>query len=580
MFGAVSHSLPNPWKNQAVPSSVETGTELIEKRFRNYNDEEIIPEIFDRMFDEWAEATDLHKSQQEARMKCAHIYKAKYPYEYVIDLTNIGIDSLPKIAGYLKGVEHIFLYQNKFLSFPSAVCSYQNLRRLLLSCNQIQSIPDEIGALVNLKILELDFNMLTSISTSIGSLKSLYKLLLNGNQLESIPDEIGSLVNLMELDLSHNKLKSIPASLGALKKLEKLKLDLNQLRYVPDSLGSLPNLSYLSLSFNQLTFLPATYGRFPQIFTLDISYNPNLVSIPMTCREDYNFTYLYGDHTNLPSKLCDAIEQRQKEYFKSYPHLHLSNRWKTWKAYANVTFDFWFRSFDIYTKDQKDLLSKWLMQLEGSKGFERSRAELAQVVYKIVKDLGWSQEFREIFFPLVAHNLEICDAWVLLNTIFVKWKLREMTSPRDKYLLLAGIAKTLVLKSSIRNFETFLHYETTLQKPLGLVTAVVQSSFRDYESQTQINVDELIDTVNNTYTDKLITLTDFEELLEQVYGSEYNTKKAEIVANIRRDDEEIRNTTYPSENKRDIAIAVQNSYKTVALPQLRKEYAQKLSIGK
>jgi len=136
-----------------------------------------------------------------------------------------------------------------------------NLKKLILSKNQLTSIPKEIGNLVNLQYLDLSENKLTSLPEEIGNLVNLQYLDLSENQLTSIPEEIGNLVNLQYLYLYNNQLTSLPEEIGNLVNLQTLTLDNNQLTSLPEEIGNLVNLQELYLYDNQLTSVPKEIGN-------------------------------------------------------------------------------------------------------------------------------------------------------------------------------------------------------------------------------------------------------------------------------------------------------------------------------
>ncbi|MBW7990494.1 MAG: GTP-binding protein [Planctomycetes bacterium] len=125
-----------------------------------------------------------------------------------------------------------------------------------LSDMGIESLPAEIGQLTNLKVLDLYHNQLTSIAEEIGQLINLTGLDLSQNQLTSVPKELGQLTNLTRLYLGENQLTSVPEELWQLTNLTRLDLDGNDLASVPKELVQLTNLTNLGLEGNPLESPP------------------------------------------------------------------------------------------------------------------------------------------------------------------------------------------------------------------------------------------------------------------------------------------------------------------------------------
>src|SRR5258708_5771276 len=68
----------------------------------------------------------------------------------------------------------------------------------------LTTLPPEIGQLKDLTELDLMLNQLTTLPPEIGQLTALTKLDLMMNQLTTLPPEIGQLTALTHLDLDSN----------------------------------------------------------------------------------------------------------------------------------------------------------------------------------------------------------------------------------------------------------------------------------------------------------------------------------------------------------------------------------------
>ena len=140
----------------------------------------------------------------------------------------------------------------------------------------LETLPPEIGQISSLQTLTLYGNQLATLPDSLGQLSSLQKLYLHGNQLATLPDSLGQISSLQTLTLYGNQLARLPDSLGQLSSLQRLDLDGNQLATLPDSLGQLSSLQSLSLFGNQLATLPNSLIKLTSLRLLLLHDNPAL----------------------------------------------------------------------------------------------------------------------------------------------------------------------------------------------------------------------------------------------------------------------------------------------------------------
>jgi internalin A len=167
-----------------------------------------------------------------------------------LDLSGIGLPTLPPDIGNLTKLESLKLNQNQLTSLPREIGNLTSLTYLDLSENQLTSLPSEIGNLTSLRYLYLNTNQLTSLPSEIGNLSNLTYLYLNTNQLTSLPSEIGNLRGITMLPLWANQLVSLPSQISNLTNLTQLNLSGNQLESLPDAIRSLNHLSDLKLHGN------------------------------------------------------------------------------------------------------------------------------------------------------------------------------------------------------------------------------------------------------------------------------------------------------------------------------------------
>jgi Leucine-rich repeat (LRR) protein len=223
----------------------------------------------------------------------------------ILDLSHLGLTTLPEMIGSLSNLERLRLNNNQLTSLPETIGNLSKLKDLNLSINQLTSIPKEIGNLTNLEWLDLSFNQLTSIPVTIGNLSNLESLYLSDNQLTSVPGEIGNLSKMKWLYLNNNQLISLPETIGNLSKLKELNLSDNQLTSVPGEIGNLSNLKWLYLNNNQLISLPETIGNLSKLKELNLSIN-QLTSIPKEIGNLTNLEWLdlsFNQLTSIPKEI-------------------------------------------------------------------------------------------------------------------------------------------------------------------------------------------------------------------------------------------------------------------------------------
>ncbi len=267
---------------------------------------------FERELKKWAQ-NDANRQEAAKR-----ILRCKNENDSSLDLSGLGLTSLPKVIGDLTHLESLNLNKNQLTALPETFGNLTRLKRLNLGYNQLTSLPETFGNLTHLESLNLNKNQLTALPETFGNLVSLTHLYLNDNQLTSLSEKFGNLVSLTELHLSDNQLTSLPETFGNLVSLTNLLLSSNQLTSLPETFGNLVSLTNLFLSGNQLTSLPETLGNLTHLESLYLSSN-QLTSLPETFG---NLTHLeslylgYNQLTSLPKTLGNLV---------SLTHLYLND---------------------------------------------------------------------------------------------------------------------------------------------------------------------------------------------------------------------------------------------------------------
>jgi len=199
--------------------------------------------------------------------------------DWALDLTGLGLTSLPSEVRQLEVLEVLSLGNNRLTSLPPEVGQLTVMEALSIGNNQLAGLPPEVGQLTALKQLYLYNNRLTNLPPEVGRLKALKQLTLAKNRLTSLPPEIGQLAALTQLHLEHNKLTDLPPEVGLLKVLTELYFEDNQFTSLPPEIGQLMALTRLDLQNNQLTSLPPEIGRLAALTRLDLRNN-QLTSLP------------------------------------------------------------------------------------------------------------------------------------------------------------------------------------------------------------------------------------------------------------------------------------------------------------
>ena len=176
----------------------------------------------------WIGEEGIAEEQRKARREAAERMIAAYRTDAdTLDLSELGLTSLPEEIGNLTELQSLDLYSNQLTTLPPSIGALTALRELNLSSNQLTALPESIGGFTALQRLYLSSNQLTALPESIGDLTALQDLYLSDNQLTALPESIGGLAALQYLNLSRNRLTALPNSLFTLQHLESLDAERN-----------------------------------------------------------------------------------------------------------------------------------------------------------------------------------------------------------------------------------------------------------------------------------------------------------------------------------------------------------------
>ncbi len=126
----------------------------------------------------------------------------------VVNLSGLGLRSIPRGVSELFGVEVLDLSNNGLSSIPDSIFQLSTLRELALSDNEITTVPSALLESANLERLHLHNNRITVLPDSISELSNLRVLSLHNNYISAIPVSLAELTELKVLTLDGNPLQT------------------------------------------------------------------------------------------------------------------------------------------------------------------------------------------------------------------------------------------------------------------------------------------------------------------------------------------------------------------------------------
>lgn len=264
-------------------------------------------------------------------------------FTIALDLTDLGLRSLPISIEKLRRLEILILKKNLIRSIPKSIKYLKDLTTLDLSQNRISILNDifydntkltNLSFSRNYKIKEIPQSLKNQVNKSIkkryvkigldpkeayviglfqlltgrviegrkfqkgrASLKSRYSMKFEKNdggkviglylcnphffRIPFIPDALGDLNFLEVLHLPENDIKSVPKSIRNLSKLRKIDLKLNKIQKFPLSITSIRNIEYIDFSFNFINKLPEEIENLHNLTSLSVKHN-QIEKIPKT----------------------------------------------------------------------------------------------------------------------------------------------------------------------------------------------------------------------------------------------------------------------------------------------------------
>ena len=157
-----------------------------------------------------------HAGRPKVRRSPQTNRKARKARDTELDLSELGLETLPPEIGRASSLQTLILYRNQLAALPDSLAQLSSLQSLVLHRNRLAKLPDSLGQLSGLQTLTLYGNQLATLPDSLGQLSSLQKLDLSSNQLDTLPDSLLKLTSLRVLLLHDNPALKLPqAVLGA-----------------------------------------------------------------------------------------------------------------------------------------------------------------------------------------------------------------------------------------------------------------------------------------------------------------------------------------------------------------------------
>ncbi|XP_055577624.1 malignant fibrous histiocytoma-amplified sequence 1 homolog isoform X4 [Falco cherrug] len=197
------------------------------------------------------------------------------------------------------------------------------VRQVTLSMQRLRVLPPAVLGDPALESLDLDRNKLRSIA-GISKLCNLKKLILSKNEIVDFPDEIQSLVRLEKLELNQNQIRVIPEGVFChLPRLKHLRLNNNRLSALPRDLAACRgSLQYLNISNNLFRTFPQPVLQLACLQELHVQNNA-LRQLPRELFQGQSLKMVKASGNPLrepPSEVCAGGIQQIQNYFSQLQH--------------------------------------------------------------------------------------------------------------------------------------------------------------------------------------------------------------------------------------------------------------------
>ena len=143
-----------------------------------------------------------------------------------LDLSDLGLSTLPSTILRLKNLIRLDLSGNNLRTLPPQIGQLRSLRALNLTKNPaFRRFPREIGLLTSLQQLFVGPCELTELPAEFGQLRNLALLILFTDKLRSLPEEFGNLTQLTHVAIRSEALEKLPNGMRDFAHLEQLRLE-------------------------------------------------------------------------------------------------------------------------------------------------------------------------------------------------------------------------------------------------------------------------------------------------------------------------------------------------------------------
>ncbi|KAF6145509.1 hypothetical protein GIB67_026190 [Kingdonia uniflora] len=195
-----------------------------------------------------------------------------------LDLSNIGISSLPKSLSSLKNcLRSLYLDRCWRLAYILPIGNLKTLEILGLQSTGISRLPEEISGLINLKMLDLSYTsnlkcMPPKVISSLFNLEELYmtesfsRWEIEGTGDNASLAEVASLTNLTSLHLDIDNAKWLSADIGPChhwEKLEKLKICIKECKMLDRNVPKYEIINRTVFKSERGVFLKTSSGSYP-----------------------------------------------------------------------------------------------------------------------------------------------------------------------------------------------------------------------------------------------------------------------------------------------------------------------------
>lgn len=158
----------------------------------------------------------------------------------------------PHLRDFPNVLRTLDLSENRFATLPEAIGHFTLLKHLNVNANRLTELPEALALLVKLETLSAINNLIgPRLPVALSQLVNLKKVLLSNNQIAEFPVQLCGLRHLDLVDLSRNKLTAIPSAVGTLQAVE-LNVNQNQVAVLAEELAECPRLKVLRVEENCL----------------------------------------------------------------------------------------------------------------------------------------------------------------------------------------------------------------------------------------------------------------------------------------------------------------------------------------